>query len=616
MEDDSSFYKKPGCGIWLFVFCMFAAFIAAFWEEIPLALLGWLNIILIFFSYDLNLNQTIAWAMMSVTFNVIAYLCILLLSLFVVAQFALPVCSKKQRFQAFSRLLRYLVGLHGPAISVREGKIISQQEEMDNFYPGVALVDLSSAIVLEKQSMSEWKADNTLESSDMDTDLLTTPRFNFFYPRHRFDKGYSPKARVQGPGVVFTRRGEKIVTAIDLRKQIRTELDVKSFTRDGIELNNIVFAVFSLSDAPEVIHVGYVGGAGRENIFGLTMVENKREKTVYIKEKYELDPEDAAEIHNYVTYGSEPEQSRIGKFGKDISKITPYPFDEKRVFQAAYAQSLVHGLGPEVDVTTPWHEFPQRIVVKLFREELEHYSFDELFKIDQPSVHPLQQFKANFGRKARFQGILSYQLVKLTGDIAEVHGAWKWNNLPFCSDEIGFTSKNDPRKIWQSSRLAISPIREFYASKVLRDRGIKLIASGFPEFRPSRQDVREKLIENWKARWDRDIQIVRAEHTLKAIRTKNLARAAAKNEMTTRVTSLLNLSPRSKEALALRSLQSLAEAVSNPLRQHGLPARDIFAMLQNLQRWLLLGRKELEQKTIEMEEHKQDKQRPAKDEKT
>lgn len=615
MEDDSSFYKKPGCGIWLFFFGMFAAFIAAFWKEIPPALFGWMNIFQFFLSdVPLDLSEETALAMFSVTLTVVAYLFILLISLFVVAQFALPVRSWQDRRKAFVRLLLYLVGWHGPAISVREGRVLSRQDETDSFAPGVALVDLSSAVVLEHQSRfipegNDWQEESPFQA----TSIGETRPFNRSGKRNGQDNLFG--VRVEGPGVVFTKWGEKITTAIDLRKQIRTELNVQSFTRDGIELNNIVFAVFSLSDAPDIIQVGYVGGTEKDNIFGLTLVEDELEKTVHIKEKYELDPEDKTEIHNYVMRGIEPTQGQA-EFSNQATQAmrigkTPYPFHEQRVFRAAYAQALVQGLGPGIDTSTPWHELPQRVAVNLFRKEMEHYNFDELFKMNQPDIHPLREFKENFGRKVKFQGILSYKLIKPTENNTPNQDQDKWNATPFKEDEIGFvqSDKKRPRKIWQSSNLIRSLPRNFFASKILRDRGIKIIAVGFPEFRPARKEIKDKLIENWKARWDRDIQITEAEHALEAMRAKNRARSTTQREMTYTMSNLFSSSPHSKEALALRIFQALEEAATNPLRKNDLTPKEVLSMLQNLHRWLLIERKDLEKKSIDMQEQKENKQK-------
>ena len=51
----------------------------------------------------------------------------------------------------FQRLLRYFFNLHGAAVSIDKGIAIADETEMQNTRPGVAFVDLCSAIALERQ---------------------------------------------------------------------------------------------------------------------------------------------------------------------------------------------------------------------------------------------------------------------------------------------------------------------------------------------------------------------------------------------------------------------------------------------------------------------------------
>jgi hypothetical protein len=609
MEESPQLLQRTG--FWrLIIFCgLFFLFVFAFWNEISLTLSGlriflltglscWDNSLSIPACVQLlagiKLNAVMLRAIFIVVINVSVYFAVAVFSIYQAAQFALPVRTPEERWKAFSRMIRYMFGQHGPAIFVKEGLANTREDETEHVHPGVALVDLSSAIVLEQQKNPwAWQLQELQEEQIAAEEEEAGRPFNNIKKAVKKLNGETPPwVRVAGPGVVFTEWGEKIHSVVDLRKQIRTQLNVQSYTRDGIELNNIVFAVFSLSDSPDVISVGYVGGTTKEHLYGLTIDEDKARKTMVIKEKYPLDPEDAAEIHNYVEYGkTRDQQANKGSQPPHHGK-TPYPFHEQRVFAAAYAQALMS------DTVTPWYDLPQQVAVNLFRKELERYNFDELFKMDDPNAHPLSDFKRDFGRKARFQGILSYKLVKRAEDLEKTQDARKWNSAPFLDGEIGTikdeNGKTQPKKKWQASELTISSPREFYASKLLRDRGIKMIAVGFPEFRPASEIIQKKMIENWAARWDRDIQITLAQHDLTAMRAKNRARADTQREMTYTISNLFNSSPHSKEALALRIFQALEEAATNPLNAHDLNPREVLGMLQNLHKWLLSERKAFE----------------------
>ena len=602
-NDELRFYHRSGCWIWTFFFGLLIAFIAAFWEEIPLAFGGMYMIVQAVANQERTyIDTTTSKAIIVVFFNIFIHFIIVLISLFFLAQFSLPARSWQERLSAFKYIIYYLLGWHGPAISVREGKIIEQPNETDNVKPGIALVDLSSAIVLEEQYIFATRGD---DGDYGYTSIAQAGNGDLIFEGDRpwtLKRGELLRVRIEGPGLVFTRWGEKIISAIDLRKQVRAEPNVESFTRDGIELKNPVFVVFSLSDSPEIIDVGYVGDIDVKNIFGLVLANDKKTGKTFIKEKFALDEGDAIEIHNYLDHGIEakkqhPDLSKTNKSRVQVGK-TPYPFYPERVFKAAYAHSLLQGQGAGLSTDTRWDELPQRVAVDLFRKEMEGYNFDELFMMDYPGIHPLKTFKADFGRKMRMQGVVSYRFISPGEDVTT--STMTNAVFAFSESQIGEKEDTTPKKLWEPANLHISPARELLASKVLRDRGIKIIAAGFPEFRPAGEDIQNKLIDNWKARWDRDIRITQASNALEAIRTKNRARSTTQREMAYTISNLFNSSSHSKEALALRIFQAVEEAVANPSNKHNIAPREIFAMLQNLQHGLLQGRKDLERKTVQL----------------
>ena len=72
------------------------------------------------------------------------------LALLGVSQFVLPVQTPQERRAVFSRLFSYWLGYHGPAIFIKEAKQKAREEELKSTRPGVAFVDLCSAVALEK----------------------------------------------------------------------------------------------------------------------------------------------------------------------------------------------------------------------------------------------------------------------------------------------------------------------------------------------------------------------------------------------------------------------------------------------------------------------------------
>jgi len=232
----------------------------------------------------------------------IIFLGCLLASLFLISQFVLPVHTASDRFNVFTRILYYFTRMHGPAIFVREGKQKARTEELSSSLPGVAFVDPSSAIVLEKQ----WKPRRREASSGPLTRLLT----RYLPPKPEKIIIPPPLVRAAGPGLVFTRFSERIIGIADLRKQFRMNKDVPAYTADGLEMKAHVFAIFCLGFPPEVLKVTYIGEETPENLRVLQV--DRRPKTTHTG-KYlggsvefirgivdELDPEDRSKEHNQI----------------------------------------------------------------------------------------------------------------------------------------------------------------------------------------------------------------------------------------------------------------------------------------------------------------------------
>jgi hypothetical protein len=148
----------------------------------------------------------------------------LVLSLGLASQFVLPVNSSPERSAAFVRLLNYLAGERGPVMFVRDGAPVETLGERMRSGQGVLLTDHHSAAVLR-----------------------TDARFT----------------RAVGPGsVVFTRRGERLAEAFDLRRQMRSikgqpatagakaeTFTSMAVTRDGIPISADLLIKFMLRRA-------------------------------------------------------------------------------------------------------------------------------------------------------------------------------------------------------------------------------------------------------------------------------------------------------------------------------------------------------------------------------
>ena len=145
----------------------------------------------------------------------------------IISQFVLPVQTNAERGQVLRHFMDYALGAHGPIIFVKEGKLIARKEELSRFHgQGVALLDSSSAIVLERTYAVHW-----------------------WQPAGPRTHGGQPLVRAAGPGVVFIQPGERIVDTLDLRRQSRGTI-ARALTRDGIEVSAFITVTFGLSLEP------------------------------------------------------------------------------------------------------------------------------------------------------------------------------------------------------------------------------------------------------------------------------------------------------------------------------------------------------------------------------
>jgi hypothetical protein len=194
---------------------------------------------------------------------------------------------------------------------------------------------------------------------------------------------------------------------------------------------------------------------------------------------------------------------------------------------------------------------------------LAQVTYDELFMPNQQFKFPLaESFKPRFSRAVRNQGLLAYQLVR------------RVDGLPL---EVG-------QKIDQSG-CRIFPVQELKARTILREHGIKIISAGFSELDPG-EAIRQQRLDNWQARWQRKVEIERANQDLEMMRIKNHARAEAQRAMVFQLSQILQSTPHSEETLTMRLFQALESAATDPTTRQLLP-RDAFALLRSLRQWLL-----------------------------
>jgi hypothetical protein len=468
---------------------------------------------------------------------------------FLVAPFLLPTADGKSRKLGYQYFKWFLKRQHGNPINLSSGKALDAIKPVLLNKPTVAFINLSSALVLEKPMYTNLPID-TGEVG------VGTPGLMI---------------RVCKPGIHFLEPGEKIFGAADLRPQIRFNTGFKALTRDRIELETAVYVVFTLGQPADEILITFVDNAQQDlRIVQLSEqwfsdeVSGKRVKVVTdLKDCSELDENDRYDAINYYTrYNSTPSPLRgqvsVDSNENDIS-TSPFVCDVERVASSVYSTAFTAG-GEKTD---HWTELPTQVASEMFRTYLQRVAYDDLYLPEQTDNFPLKRFKKQFNLDMKNQGVLSYRFVE------------RKDGNPI---QIG--------EQWDAQDILISPLQYFRHSKILRDRGIKIISAGFTELSPNTA-VRQQILDFWKSRWDKELEITKSKNELEAMRIKTRARVEAQEKMSSTLTELFNdENPHKKEALAYHLLQELETAATDPATRKLLP-RETLNILWELRQWLL-----------------------------
>lgn len=488
----------------------------------------------------------------------IAYFLMYRFCLFVLAQFALPVTELEDRVKAANRLLLFTQGKHGPAIFVKGGVKTSRQGELDSAKPGVALVDSSSAVALvQHEDAKSMSLPSEVEWRTARGKLAKKGKSAIYEPK---------EPEIKGPGVVFTDQGQKIDDAVDLRKQIRTSDFIEVYTRTGIKVKSKVTVVFSLSESPETLLVGYVNGKQSGDLKILKVSQNETELT--IKGGVEIDEDDAIEILR--TSPSLPDVP-------PSNPLVPYQFDPERVKWAVFNQAR-----DKDGNLVLWHRAPLESAIDIFRRIMSNVSYEKFFSRDLLNLNRraigdekkekttsqdfIASLKDDFALRVKARGLMTFQFVE------------HLNGEPFTPNQV-------VRLDALQRHTPITLTRENF--NFFRHMGIVVKSASFGDVQASDPEVQYRMLAAWKARMEREISAFNAEYELEAIRMRNRNRALAQEEMTHLLAGVFQSTPHFDEALALRVLQALETSVTDK----EMPSADLNEMLKNIHDWLLLDQK-------------------------
>jgi|GEM_PF-2003248 len=493
-------------------------------------------------------------------------------SVFMVAQFALPVSRFEDRHKAAKSFYSFITGTKRLAIFVKEGSKIESHGEADDASGGVILTDLSSAVALAQQNDADvWDINDSAED-EMEEEITKWERwYQETTKKWKSKKVKDPFVDTVGPGLTFIKKGQKIASVLDLRTQSRSE-KITAYMRNGIQVSANLSVTFSLSADPETIYFGWLSDAGGVKLRWLEVDESRPDGEFVICGYYELDPHDIPVLEAYI-------EGREGQFSDpEISSSapnTPYKFYKERVFNAAVSNIYSLTTGNSMD----WHEAPLDAAKELFRGELLTVPYDDLYaglavgRTDgaKRSVDALNKLKEVFSRKMKLKGEILFQFIE------------NQDHVPFHRDEI-----------FNAEEIIKHPVVRLNHPNLnsLRSVGVVIKAASFSNLQPSSEDIKKRLVANWKARWEKEIEFIDAQHELETVRIKNHNRAQIQQEMTHLLSSIFQ-SSHTDEALALRVFQALEQAAVNSGPENEITPREVVDMLDSLHRWLLVDRKDL-----------------------
>lgn len=501
-----------------------------------------------------NARLNRAFLIFSISFY--ATLIYFLISLWLASQFVLPVRTRLERRLIFERLLRYMFGLHGPAVFIREGKIIGTASELKKSLPGVAFVDPKSAIVLEPQTfLSEEGGSVSSAQSFINQFLILLEKL-----LRGSQSNLQSQTRAAGPGLVFTGAGERIRGVVSLRQHIRVQPNVRATTLDGFEVAATVVAIFTLGEPPEVVRVGYcVDSASDPNPFRPENIRTIQVSGGQIRSfSSELDLQDQREVHVFALRAI-PETTPGLISARPGQRTEPFLFDKERVFRAIYSDAR----RPVDDSVESWFDLPLRVAIEAYNNMISRWRYSDLYTPDDPEKFPLNsEFRPQLGRTVRNQGVLAFQFVR------------RKDGRPFVRGEA-----------WNEAELDIFPQQNFRSSKVLRDRGIRMTAASVSEISPVNPMVRQQLLDFWRSERLREADIARAFYDGEEIRVRAIARVMAQKDIVNSLSQIMEDGSITSEAMAFKVLQSIEQFAKDPATEKLLP-HEAISMLTNMHDWV------------------------------
>lgn len=307
--DETPFYKRP----WFYV-------------------VGWLSFLLLMYGAQIYRMGGVRANLYDILLELACLFPIfLILWMAFFAQFVLPVDTISDRRKIFDRLISYLLGGHGPALFIENGRIREQPGESEKKGPGVLWLDSASAAVTRtpvaiRQTLGPGV--HFIESSEFIAGTVDLHIQSQTIGPRETDKPFNDKSDAQTT--------EEYNQVQDRRKQ------VSALTRDGIEVVPNISVIFR-------VDTGFPAEGQPGSRFGYRKGVTKRQKE---QEKQDQEAIRKAILGEGVNPMAEPESPR-------------------------------HRVA--------WNQLPALLAVDVWREYAAKFTLDELFlpkQVVPPPVPP------------------------------------------------------------------------------------------------------------------------------------------------------------------------------------------------------------------------------------
>ena len=231
------------------------------------------------------------------------------------SQFVLPIQNPKYRQEIYWRVKNFETGKRGPALFIKNGRVIMHEGEADKHGPGVIVLDTASAAVLRT-----------------DTEIKDTV----------------------GPGVVFTKsykhngeyHNEYIAGSVDLRAQWQF---IGPLTTDQPFLNPVPIS------HPK----------------GYNDIQSRRQQTSGLtRDGFEVSPTISIKFSIKRPAEKKPNESGV---------ISQYGYDAEAVRNAITREVIHLGTSENSKVRMEWNKLPAHLVVNIWREYIRKFKLGDLF---------------------------------------------------------------------------------------------------------------------------------------------------------------------------------------------------------------------------------------------